>query len=157
MTTDVLKRTTFVVRDATSAAQFYQHVFGWRVWYDNVLKADYRFPPSGAPDGAEVHLVILEVEDPKIGKLGLLEYLDQPFDGGVPAGRTMVRMGEAILVIETPDVDAVHERAVSAGANIVSAPVDWTVPTPDGKGVIKLRTMSRFDPNGIYMEVSAHP
>ncbi|MEM9533484.1 MAG: VOC family protein [Pseudomonadota bacterium] len=153
----ILKRTTFIVANAKASAAFYQSVFGWTIWYDNIVKADFRFPPSGAPDGAEVHLVILEVADPKIGKLGLLQYLDPPFDTGVARDRSKVRMGEAILVVETPDVDGVHDRALAAGARVVTAPVDWEVPSPDGKSVIHLRTVSLFDPNGIYLEVSSHP
>lgn len=154
---DVLKRTTFIVADALGSAKFYMDVFGWHVWYDNIVKADGRFPPSGAPDLAEVRLVILEAADPKIGKLGLLEYLNPPFDTGVAARRTKVRMGEAILVVETADVDDVYQRALTAGATVVTKPVDWEVPSADGNSTIKLRTVSLFDPNGIYMEVSAHP
>ena len=153
----ILKRTTFVLADAEKSAQFFQAVFGWKVWYDNIVKADYRFPPSGAPDAAEVRLIILEALDSKIGKLGLLQYLQPPFDRGILTDRSMIRMGEPILVIETSDVDALHLRAVEAGGQVVTAPVDWTVPTPDGNSQIRLRTISLFDPNGIYMEVSAHP
>ena len=157
MTSGILKRTTFVVADAEAAAGFYRSVFGWSIWYDNIVRADRRFPPSGAADGAEVRLIILEALDPKVGKLGLLEYLDPPFDLGTLAGRTKVRMGEAILVVETEDVDGVYERALAAGASVVTSPVDWEVPAPDGKSSIKLRTVSLFDPNGIYLEVSEHP
>ncbi len=157
MDADVLKRTTFIVADAASSASFYQDVFGWTVWYDNLLQADPRFPPSGAPDMAEVRLIILEAADPRIGKLGLLQYLDPPFDTGTIQGRTKIRMGEPILVIETENVDGVYERALAAGASVVTEPVDWEVPAPDGKSVINLRTISLFDPNGIYMEVSEHP
>jgi len=155
--TDILKRTTFIVADAESSAAFYQQVFGWTIWYDNIVRADHRFPPSGAPDKAEVRLIILQAKDPKLGKLGLLEYLDQPFDQGALANRTKVRMGETILVIETEDVDGVYQRAKDAGATVITEPVNWQVPSPDGQSVINLRTVSMFDRNGIYMEVSAHP
>ena len=155
--TNILKRTTFVVADAERSAKFYAEVFGWTVWYDNKLQADARFPPSGAPDNAEVRLIILQAEDPKIGKLGLLEYLVPPFDTDAPENRTKVRFGEPILVIETDDVDGVYQRAQAAGANVITSPVDWTVPAPDGVSSIHLRSVSLYDPNGIYMEVSAHP
>jgi catechol 2,3-dioxygenase-like lactoylglutathione lyase family enzyme len=155
--TGILKRTTFIVADAEASADFYKSVFGWTVWYDNIVKADKRFPPSGAPDLAEVRLIILEAEDPKIGKLGLLQYLDPPFDTGVVTQRAKVRMGEPILVVESDDVDGIYERATAAGATVVCKPVDWQVPTPDGQSVIHLRSVSLFDPNGIYMEVSEHP
>jgi len=151
--TDLLRRTTFIVPDASAAAKFYADVFGFRTWYDNELAVDRRFPPA-APDGARAHLVILQVEDPRVGMLGFLQYLDPPFDTSVPTLRTKVRMGEPILVIETQDVDAAHRRAESAGANIVTPPVDWEVPGNDGVSVIRLRTMSFFDLNGIYVEVN---
>lgn len=156
MNTDVFKRTTFVVREAVEAAKFYQDVFGWKIWYNNTLEADYRFPPSGAPDKAKVHLVVLEVNDPKIGKLGLLSYENPPFDVGVAQNRTKVRMGETILVVNSQDVKAVYERAKKAGANIISEPIDWKVPGPGDNPEIHLRTLAMFDPNGIYMEVSQH-
>ncbi len=154
---NILKRTTFVVADAEKSAKFYADVFGWTVWYDNVLQADRRFPPSGAPDNADVRLIILQAEDAKIGKLGLLEYVDPPFDTGITVNRTKIRCGEPILVIETDDVNGVYERAQAAGATVITSPVDWTVPAPDGASSIHLRSVSLFDPNGIYMEVSEHP
>jgi catechol 2,3-dioxygenase-like lactoylglutathione lyase family enzyme len=136
MADNLFRRTTFLVPDARAAAQFYIDVFGWKKWYDNELSVDWRFPPA-APDGARAHLVLLQVEDPKVGMLGLLQYLEPPFDTAVPTKRSKVRMGEAILVIETREIDAVHQRALK-----------------DGKGWIQLRSMSLFDPNGIYMEVN---
>lgn len=159
---DLLKRTTFLVSDADAAARFYEDVFGWTRWYDQKLLADRRFPPTGNDRDSEVHLVILETSDPMIGKLGFLQYLDAPFDTGAwqaTSGepRTQVRPGEAILVIATRDVDGVHDRAQAAGANVVTAPVDWTVPGPDGDREIHLRSVSLFDPNGIYLEISEHP
>ena len=157
MDVGILKRTTFIVADAEAAAAFYRDVFGWKTWYDNVLRCDERFPPSGAPHNADVRLIILEALDAKLGKLGLLQFLDAPFDTGTPARRTKVRIGEAILVVESRDIHGVHERAVAAGATVITEPVDWHVPTPDGKSTIHLRTVSMFDPNGIYLEVSDHP
>ncbi|MCB1625390.1 MAG: VOC family protein [Pseudomonadales bacterium] len=153
MSATLLRRTTFVVPDAEKAADFYKTVFGWKVWYDNLVDADLRFPPSGAPDGATVRLIMLESADPNLGKLGLMSYIEPPFDVGVLQKRTMVRMGEPILVMNTDDIEGIHQRAKQAGATIVTAPIDWTVPGHDGK-TVKLRSISMFDPNGIYMEVS---
>lgn len=148
-----LRRTTFVVPDAARAARFYREVFGFGIWYDNELAVDARFPPA-APDGARAHLVILKAEDPAIGMLGFLQYLEAPFDAGLPAGRTRIRMGETILVIESDDLDGVHARAVAGGARVVTPPVNWEVPSNDGQDVFRLRSLSMFDPNGIYLEVN---
>ena len=156
MSADVTKRTTFIVASAEASAKFYQDVFGWTVWYDNIVEADHRFPPSGAPDKAQVRLIIVEPGGTDLGKLGFLEYLDPPFDTGTSTNRTKVRMGEPILVWNTPDVEAVYQKALAAGANVVTAPVDWTVPAASGAGKTHLRSISLFDPNGIYMEISEH-
>ena len=153
----IFKRTTFLVRDAEASAAFYKDVFGWTIWYDNSLACDYRFPPSGAPDQAQVRLIILQAKDPKLGKLGLLQYKDAPFDTGAMTQRTKVRNGEPILVIESKDIQGVYERAIAAGGSVITKPVDWYVPAPNGVDKIHLRTVSMFDPNGIYLEVSDHP
>lgn len=151
----ILRRTTFVVPDAARAAQFYETVFGWTRFYDHRVAVHEGFPPAG-PHNTPCHLVILKADDPRIGMLGLMQYLDPPFDTAVPTARSKVRMGEAILVIQTPDVDAVHQRARAAGANVVMPPTSWEVPSHDGSTVIRLRTMSMFDPNGVYSEINQH-
>ena len=50
--------------------------------------------------------------------VGFLQYVNPPFDTAVPVNRTKVKMGEAILVVQTEDVDGSHARAVQAGATI---------------------------------------
>ena len=67
-----------------------------------------------------------------------------------------VQQGGAILVGQTRHVDDIHRRAVAEGANVVSPPLDWEVPSHDGSSVIRLRTMSMFDRNGIYSEINQH-
>ncbi len=148
------KRTTFVVSDARAAAAFYQHVFGMRVWYDNELVPDADFPPA-APPGSRVHLVILQADDPVIGKLGFLQYLDNPPERPAPKSRRKVLLGEPILVFETDDIAAVAARVRETSAHIVAGPRDWEVPAVEGNGVIRLTTMSLFDPEGIYMEIGS--
>lgn len=157
MDTAILKRTTYTVKDAKASAEFYEKVFGWTIWYDNILEADHRFPPTGAADKAKVHLVIMQALDPKLGKLGLLQYLDPPFEINEIGRKTVVKLGDPILVIESKDIDGVYKRALECGAHVITKPVDWYVPGPKSETTIHLRTVSLFDPNGIYMEVSDHP
>ncbi len=153
MAGNLFKRTTFIVPDAEAAAAFYTSVFGWSVYYDNELPVDHRFPPA-APDGAMARLIILDTAGGDLGRFGLLQYLDPPFDTVIETNRSKVRMGEPIMVIDCQDVDRVYQRAESNGANVVSPPTDWEVPSADGKGTIKLRIMSMFDPWGHYMEIA---
>jgi catechol 2,3-dioxygenase-like lactoylglutathione lyase family enzyme len=151
---NLLRRTTFVVESASETAAFYKSVFGFTEFYNNRLPVDARFPPTGLPDGAKAHLIILKVEDPLIGMLGLLEYLEPRLPPKPARTDFQVRIGEPLLVIDAPDVDAVYERAKSASAMIASPPADWEVPHYDGVQKIKLRTMALFDPNGVYIEVN---
>lgn len=153
--TNLLRRTTFIVADAQRSASFYESVFGWTRFYDHALTAKAGFPPVG-PRDEPVKLVLLKAQDPQIGMLGFLQYVEAPFDTAVPSKRTRVRMGEPILVIQTEDVHGIHARAVAAGATIATPPTDWQVPSPDGRSVIRLRSMSMFDPDGIYSEINQH-
>lgn len=147
------KRTTFIVDDAARSSAFYQRVFGYRVWYDSVFHVDGRFPPA-APHDARAHLVILEVEDPKIGMLGFLSYPDDELEVTRPREeRRRLRKGDPILVLETDDVDGLYERAVRAGADVLTPPADWQVPGRESTEPIRLRTMTMLDPDGIYMEI----
>lgn len=148
----VLKRTTFLVADAERAAWFYEQVFGWSRWYDNCLPVRAGIPPA-APDGAPAKLTMLRARDSAIGMLAFMQYVEPPFDIGTLSGRTRVRNGEAMLVIETEEIDAVHERAREAGASIVVQPTEWEVPAPGSGSSLRLRTMTLFDPNGIFLEV----
>ena len=151
----ILRRTTFIVADAQRSAAFYERVFGWTRFYDHALTARAGFPPVG-PRDEPVKLVLLKAQDPQIGMVGFLQYVEAPFDTGVATHRSKVRMGEAILVIQTDDVHGAHERAVEAGATISMPPTDWSVPSHDGKSVIHLRSMSMFDLDGIYSEINQH-
>ena len=150
---EVLLRSTFIVADIESAIKFYSEVFGWKVAYDNVLAVDHRFPPA-APDGAPCRLVIFQIEDPEVGGIGFMQYLEDEIGIGPSKHREKLRQGEAILVIKSKDPDACYERVVTTDAVIVAPPTDWTVPGTAPGQVIKLRTMSLFDPNGIYIEVN---
>jgi len=151
----ILRRTTFIVPDARAAAAFYESVFGWTRFYDHSLIAKAGFPPVG-PNDEPVELVLLKAEDPRVGMVGFLQYVNAPFDTAVPTRRTKVRMGESILVVQCDDVNAVHASAIAAGATVSMPPTDWTVPSHDGKSVIHLRSMSMFDPNGVYSEINQH-
>lgn len=153
--TSILRRTTFIVADAEASARFYETVFGWTRFYDHELVARAGFPPVG-PKDEPVKLVMLKAEDPLIGMLGFLQYLEPPFDTGVLQARSKVRMGEPILVIQTDDVQGAHTCAVAGGATICQPPTDWSVPSHDGSSVIHLRSMSMFDPQGIYSEINQH-
>ena len=48
----------------------------------------------------------------------------------------------------------IYEAARNEGATIVTEPVTWVVPGAGTDEKIELKSISLFDPNGIYMEIS---
>lgn len=93
---------------------------------------------------------MLKADDPKIGMLGFMSYLDfDPIDK-----RGNLGLGSAVLVIEADDIDAVAARACKIEGMSVTGPVQWQVPSAAGKQ-ITLNTVSLRDPDGLYFEVSA--
>lgn len=150
---NVIRRVSFIVADVEATATFYQDIFGWTRFYDNETAVDKRFPPC-APDQTPAHIIILQADDPNIGMVGFMEYLGVKPEKNVVNYRSTLGIGDSILIIESPDIEAVHGRAEGAGARMVTAPIEWSVAERSGDGRIRLRSFSFFDPNGLYVEVN---
>ena len=150
---EVLLRPTFIVADMDKAVDFYARVFGWTVIFDQIIKVDGRFPPA-APDGERCRLTVFQVEDPELGGLGFMQYLDHEIPAGPDKHRGRLGQGEAILVVRSADPQACYERVKQTDAVVISPPTDWQVVGAEPGQVIGLCTMSLFDPNGIYIEVN---
>lgn len=153
MPANELLRPTFIVADIDATIAFYTYVFDWTVVFDQVIKVDRRFPPA-APDGARSRLTVFKVDDPELGTLGFMQYLDHAIQPGPSKHRKTLAQGEAILVIRSADPDLCYERIKQTDAVVIGPPADWEVVGECPGEVIKLRTMSLCDPNGIYMEVN---
>lgn len=150
----LLRRTSFIVEDVEVSARFYQDIFGWTIFYDQGTPVDKRFPPC-APDQTIGKIIILKVDDPYIGMIGFMEYQGFTPEKHVQKDRDSLGLGDAILVVETKDIQATHNNACQAQAKMVTAPIEWSVTDHSGKGEIRLATFSFFDPNGIYVEVNS--
>ena len=86
MPANELLRPTFIVSDIDAAIDFYTGVFGWEVIFDQVIKVDERYPPA-APHMARSRLTVFRIDDPELGTLGFMQYLDDAIPVGplVPA------------------------------------------------------------------------
>lgn len=153
MPANELLRPTFIVADIDKAIDFYTSVFDWKVIFDQVIKVDERYPPA-APHNARSRLTVFQIDDPELATLGFMQYLDHQILPGPSKHRKKLAQGEAILVIRADDVDVCYERIKNTEAVVIGAPADWEVIGEHPGEVIKLRTMSLCDPNGIYMEVN---
>jgi catechol 2,3-dioxygenase-like lactoylglutathione lyase family enzyme len=150
---NVLLRGTYIVDDIEAAIACYRDALGWRLAYDNVLAVDRRFPPA-APDGAPCRLVVFQCEHEEIGGIGFMKYLRHEIAPGPSKHRGKLAAGEPILVVKSRDPDAVYEKVLQTDAVIVSPPANWSVPGYEPGTVIRLRSLSLFDPNGLYVEVN---
>lgn len=73
--TDIVKRTTLMVRDAEAAEQWYEDVLGMSRWMDVPFTLSGTQLAAGKK-GDETRLVIMKAEHDTIGMIGLLEYID---------------------------------------------------------------------------------
>jgi catechol 2,3-dioxygenase-like lactoylglutathione lyase family enzyme len=148
---DVIKRTTFMVRDGERAAQWYERVFGMTRWMDTPFTLSGAQLAAGKP-GDQTRLIILKCEDDLIGMIGLLEWLDPRM--AAPAELpTEVTFGHPIFVVQSNDARGTLERARGLGSRIHCEPRDWQVTGADGK----LKDMigcSFFDLDGYFFEVN---
>jgi catechol 2,3-dioxygenase-like lactoylglutathione lyase family enzyme len=145
-----IKRTTVVVQDIDRARAFYRDVLGMKVWFDR----EYVMSGEGMPGskrGDRTHLVIMEAQDARIGKIGLLEFKEPRRPDPTP--RDAIGPGSVIFVGDVTDVDALNDRLVAAGARITAPPHLFEVAGADGE-TLRLRRVCFFDPDGHFFEMN---
>jgi catechol 2,3-dioxygenase-like lactoylglutathione lyase family enzyme len=147
---NILKRTTLIVRDAEKSADWYSNVFGMKRWLDTAFTLGGIALAIGAA-GDETHLVIMQCEDPNIGMLGLLQWIKPPLE--MPPIPTKVTVGAPIFVIASDDSQGVFQRAKLSGVHIHSEPHEWSFTGKDGITKTFLTT-SFFDLDGYFYEVN---
>ena len=150
MSDTIIKRTTLIVRDAEKSRRFYKDVLGWSEFYGAELEVTGKIIP--APSG-RVQLYIMQGQDPEIGKIGILQWVDPELpDPGEPKQR--LGIGDVVLVADVDDIQALNHRVeASQDARVCSPPRDFSFPAPDGSGDIELSAMSFFDPDDFLHEV----
>jgi catechol 2,3-dioxygenase-like lactoylglutathione lyase family enzyme len=149
--TDIVKRTTLMVRDAERAAQWYESVFGMTRWMDTPFTLSGDLLAAGGK-GDRTRLVIMKCDDDVIGMIGLLEWIE-PKRTAPAVLPTEVAFGAPIFVVATGDARGAVERARSAGSRIHCEPRAWTV--TGAAGVKKdMIGCSFFDLDGYFFEVN---
>ncbi len=149
--TDLIKRTTLMVRDAERAAEWYAYVFGMTRWLDTPFTLSGIGLAAGGK-GDRTHLVIMRCVDPVVGMIGLLQWLDPPMPAPAELPRRVV-FGAPIFVVASDDAKGACTRARSLGSHIHAEPYDWSFTNPDG-GVKKMLGATFFDLDGYFYEVN---
>lgn len=146
-----IRRTTLIVRDVDASLDFYRRVMGMDMWYDQTMTVGGQVLPAGEP-GAKVRVAILKGNDPVVGMLGIMAFLEPPIERP-PLPKRPLQIGDTIFVAGAKNVRDVYARMRGAPAHIVTAPIDDTAPSADGS-ILKLSTMSFFDPDGYFYELN---
>ena len=149
--TDIVKRTTLMVRDADAAARFLERVFGMTRAMDTPFVLSGEQLAAGAK-GDRLRLILMKAEDDTIGMIGLMEWVEPRMDAPAEIP-TRIRFGQPVFVVAAQDCRATVERARAAGAHIHCEPREWTV---TGFGGVKQDMIgaSFFDPDGYFFEVN---
>ena len=146
-----VKRTTLIVRDIKKSQEWYEKVLGMTVWMDT----DFTLSGEGLAAGKAgdvTHLTIMQANDPVIGMIGLLQWVDPPMPAPdeIP---TTVTYGNPTFVVEAEDAVASLDAASALGTRVHSEPHEWSVRGADGR-MKHFLSVSLFDPDGYFFEMN---
>jgi len=144
-----VKRTTLIVRDVKKSQEWYEKVLGMTVWMDT----DFTLSGQGLAAGKAgdvTHLTIMQANDPVIGMIGLLQWIDPPMEAPAEIP-TSVGFGNPTFVVESQDAAASCEAAKQLGTHIHSEPHEWSTRGADGR-MKHFMSVSMFDPDGYFYE-----
>jgi catechol 2,3-dioxygenase-like lactoylglutathione lyase family enzyme len=148
-----IRRVTMIVRDMENSLKLYRDVMGLKVNYDAVLPMSGVALPAGEP-GAKARLVLLNGNDPFIGWIGLMEWLDPKLPDPGPYPRRM-GIGGHVIVTNTEDIDRrCAEAAKVPGVTMTSPPKAQQYPGRNGAPPINVRGCNFFDPDGTLIELN---
>lgn len=149
--TDV-RRTTIIVRDIENSLKLYRDVIGLEINYDTTVTTSGVALPAGEP-GATARLVLLNANDPWVGWIGLMEWVDP----AIPVGDYPKRMGpgDVVIILNTDDVEGRCEAAKAVPGITFTAEARLQVyPGRDGGPDIRVMGCNFFDPDGILIELN---
>ncbi|GAA0486198.1 hypothetical protein GCM10009096_31220 [Parasphingorhabdus litoris] len=149
--TDIIKRTTLMVRDGDAASNWYETVFGMTKWMDTPFTLSGTQLAAGKK-GDKTRLIILKCEHDMIGMIGLLEWLDPKQDAPEELP-TEIKFGAPVFVVASEDAKGAVERARALGSTIHSEPREWSVTGADGKQKDMIGC-SFWDLDGYFFEVN---
>ncbi len=102
--------------------------------------------------GDRTHLIIMKAQDPVIGMIGLLQWVEPELPRkGEPRAR--LGIGDVVFVMQTDDVLEVHRRLLQSGARIFADPYEFEIKGADGS-LLRMTSISFWDPDGYFFEMN---
>lgn len=145
---NIVKRTTLIVRDIQESRRWYEYVLGLSTYYDKEFVLSGVGLAAGKA-GDKTHLMILKCDDPEIGMLGLLQWIDPILPA--PPIEYSVGYGSPTFVIASDDAIETHRRAVELGTRVHAEPHEWSTLGANDK-MKHFIGLSLFDPDGYFFE-----
>jgi catechol 2,3-dioxygenase-like lactoylglutathione lyase family enzyme len=150
--TDV-RRVTMIVRDMDNSLALYRDVLGLKINYDTVVTMSGVALPAGPP-GAKSRLVLLNGNDPFIGWIGLMEWLDPRLPDPGPYPRRM-GIGSHVIIVNTDDVEGRCAAAARVpNVTVTGQPRLQTYPGRDGGPEMRVMGCNVLDPDGTLLEIN---
>jgi catechol 2,3-dioxygenase-like lactoylglutathione lyase family enzyme len=146
----VVRRTTLLVSDVKASVAFYEKI-GFKVWLETGGPRDpskpTTLPLNGKP--AQSNMTIMAGRDPWIAMIGLLQYdnLTRTRDP-----KALYGTGDAVLMIETDDIDGVYKNLQTMGTPMLQLPKE--AKTQSAEAIKTVKNMFFRDPDGWVIEMS---
>jgi catechol 2,3-dioxygenase-like lactoylglutathione lyase family enzyme len=148
-----IRRVTMIVRNTENSLELYRDVLGMKINYDAIVPMSGVALPAGEP-GAKARLVLLNANDPFIGWIGLMEWLDPKLPDPGPYPKRM-GIGGHVIVTNTDDVDRRCAMAKAVpGVTFTSEPKLQEYPGRNGGPPIRVKGCNFFDPDGTLIELN---
>ena len=144
----IVKRTTLIVRDMEKSRRWYEYVLGMKAWIDMPYTLSGKGIAAGKK-GDVTHLVIMQADDPKIGMIGLLQWVDPPLPA--PEVPTTVGYGRPVFVVDTEDARENALRAAKLGTLVHTPEREFQVRGSRGE-LRHILGCAIFDPDGHFFE-----
>ncbi len=144
----IVKRTTLIVRDMEKSRRWYEYVLGMKAWIDMPYTLSGKGIAAGKK-GDVTHLVIMQADDPKIGMIGLLQWVDPPLPA--PEIPTTVGYGRPVFVVDTEDARENALRAAKLDTLVHTAEREFQVRGSRGE-LRHILGCAIFDPDGHFFE-----
>ena len=142
-----------IVRNMDNSLQVYRDVMGMKINYDAVVTMSGVALPAGEP-GAKARLVLLNANDPFIGWIGLMEWLDPKLPDPGPYPKRM-GVGGHVIVTDTSNVEEACTMAAKVPNVMMTAPLRaQQYPGRNGGPPINVRGCNFFDPDGTLIELN---
>lgn len=148
-----IRRATIIVRDMEASLRLYRDTIGMQINYDTMVTTSGVALPAGTP-GAKTRLVLLNANDPWVGWIGLMQWVDPALPDPGPYPKRM-GPGGVVLVLNTDDIEGRCKAARALpGVTFTAEPRLQEYPGRNGGPTIRVMGCNFFDPDGILIEMN---